>query len=104
MSEEFALFDTRKALPDKKKKKNFSNKQNTLSRILNLDGFSLMEPSIFFSLLPYIPLLYRSMFQFPRSIANYDDMELDFSPVGIISDNCIRNFNNQKHDRITSLL
>lgn len=106
VSKEFALFDTRKTLPVKKEKK------KRVSRI-SIDPKNILSPElgwiplngVFHFLFPraYIPLLYRSMFQFPRSIENYDDMEPDFSPVGTIIGNCIRNFNNQKlyHDRIT---
>lgn len=89
----------------KKKKKRVSRISIDPKNILSPELGWIPLNGVFHFLFPraYIPLLYRSMLQFPRSIENYDDMEPDFSPVGTIIGNCIRNFNNQKlyHDRIT---
>lgn len=90
----------------KKKKKSISNKHRSEKHFVSYPELGWIPLNgVFHFLFPraYIPLLYRSMLQFPRSIENYDDMEPDFSPVGTIIGNCIRNFNNQKlyHDRIT---
>lgn len=98
---EFALYSIREKLfqiKKKKKKKRVSririDPKNTLSRELR---WILLNGTFHFLFArAYIPPLYRSMFQFPRSIANYDDMEPDFSPVATIIDNCIRNFQQSK--------
>lgn len=101
VSKEFALYSIREKLfqiKKKRKKKRVSririDPKNTLSRELR---WILLNGTFHFLFArAYIPPLYRSMFQFPRSIANYDDMEPDFSPVATIIDNCIRNFQQSK--------